>query len=89
MKETELKPCPFCGGEGEIVNCHVYLDDAIRVRCRSCHVVTHAVLIDHPAYTEKSGGELDESTRYTKEQAAAVAASMWNRRADNEQREAD
>ena len=88
MDKIDLKCCPFCGGKAEIVECHVYLDDAVRVRCSKCSIITPAVLIDHPAYTEKSGGELDETTRYTKEQACYVAAQAWNRRTDDEQREA-
>lgn len=78
--EPELKRCPFCGGEGEVVDCHVYMDDAVRVRCKDCHVVTPPVLIDHPAYTAKSGSNLDESTRYTREQEAWIVAEKWNRR---------
>ncbi len=78
--ETKLKRCPFCGGEAEIVNCHVNMDDAVRVRCRECRIITPPVLVDHPAYTKMSGRELDESTRYTREQAAEIAAGQWNRR---------
>ena len=81
-KDTKLKPCPFCNGKAEIVKCRVYLDEARRVRCTQCHIVTPPILIDHPAYTEKSFGELDESTRYTEKQAEEKVAVIWNRRAE-------
>ena len=32
MSEIKLKPCPFCGGEAEILN----VDDRYTARCRSC-----------------------------------------------------
>ena len=75
----KLKPCPFCGGKAEVIKTHVYLDEARRIGCARCHVVTPPVLIDHPKYT---GEGLDESTRYTAEQAVAKAAAIWNKRTD-------
>lgn len=80
MAKIELKKCPFCGGEAKIKKTHVYLDEARRVGCSVCHMTTAPVLIDHPAYTERSAGELDESTRYTAEQAERIAAKLWNKR---------
>lgn len=32
MSEIKLKPCPFCGGEAEILN----VDDRYTAKCRSC-----------------------------------------------------
>ena len=81
MARIALKKCPFCGGRAEIRKTHVYLDEARRVCCSVCHVTTAPVLIDHPAYTERSAGELDESTRYTVEQAENKVAALWNARA--------
>ena len=81
-KQIALKPCPFCGGEAEVIHTRVYLDEARRVGCTLCHVVTPAVLVNHPAYTENSFGKPDESTRYTAERAEEKAAEVWNRRVD-------
>lgn len=78
--ELILKPCPFCGGEAKIIECNVYLDEARRVRCTHCGVTTPPVLVDHPAYTADSFPYLDESTRYTAEQASEKVAEQWNRR---------
>ena len=86
MKETELKPCPFCGGEAEVREGFVYADNAVLIRCQKCFVKTEKVLINHPKITYYG---TDESTRYTKEQAIQKAAEIWNRRADNEQRKTD
>lgn len=74
---VELKPCPFCGGEGKVIDTHVYLDKAIRIGCDECSCTTARVLIDHPQY---NGLELDEKTRYTREEAIEKAAELWNRR---------
>ena len=76
-KQIELKPCPFCGGEAEVVDTHVYLDKAIRIKCTSCSCVTKQVLIDHP---KNNANGLDERTRYTREQVIEKAAELWNRR---------
>lgn len=77
VKTVDLKPCPFCNGAAEVIDTHVYLDAAIRIGCGKCRVITPAVLIDHPAY---KGEGLDEDTRYTRDQAVAKAAQVWNRR---------
>ena len=32
----KLKPCPFCGGEAELVNIGTNLCDPITVECKQC-----------------------------------------------------
>lgn len=59
-KQIELKPCPFCGGKAEIRDGHIYLDEAVLIRCSECFVKTSHVLINHPRITSNG---LDESTR--------------------------
>jgi Lar family restriction alleviation protein len=78
MKETELKPCPFCGGEAEIHRAKSYLDDVVQIHCTQCNVHTPKRLINHLAYR---GGE----QIYILEAMAIEQATYdWNRRADNE-----
>ena len=36
MNNEKLKPCPFCGGEAEIVEDRLYSDDYYAGRCKSC-----------------------------------------------------
>ena len=36
MNSEKLKPCPFCGGEAEIVEDRLYGEDYYAGRCRSC-----------------------------------------------------
>lgn len=83
MKEAELKPCPFCCGEAELVHKMIYVDHGYRVECKDCFAQTRLVLVDHPKVTYKG---TDETTRYTEEQAKAKAIEYWNRRADNEEK---
>ena len=78
MARITLKKCPCCGGKAEIRKTHVYLDEARRVGCSVCHLTTAPVLVNHPKLG--AGGELDESTRYTVEQAEKLAAELWNTR---------
>ena len=76
-KSIKLLPCPFCGAHAEIVDTTAYMDKAVVVRCDGCSTATKRILVDHPMLTADG---LDESTRYTRDQAAEVAAKIWNRR---------
>ena len=69
MKETELKPCPFCGGTAEMIKIpHIPRGTDYTPRCK---------------HTWCCG-------RLTKKWARKEdAIRFWNRRTDNEQREAD
>ena len=78
MEHKKLKPCPFCGGVAELYKCKIYLDDAIRVICRSCGVATQKVLVDHLQY---SGGK---EIYITGEKAVQEVTDVWNRRSSNE-----
>ena len=46
MKENELKPCPFCGSEAELITRQQCLADAYSVRCKSrvCRGRTHKLV---------------------------------------------
>lgn len=83
---NDLKPCPFCGSTAELRAARSYVSDGWRVWCTKCRIGTTPVWIDHPLLTSKG---LDESTRYTREQAAGIAVGMWNRRAKDAQEKAD
>ena len=72
-----LKPCPFCGGVAEVVRKQIYLDYGYRIYCASCCTHGPLVLVNHPKLTYEG---LDESTRYTNDQAKRKAAEAWNRR---------
>ena len=78
MMDQTLKPCPFCGGRAEIVKKEIYLDYGYRVDCTQCGTKSNVVLVNHPKFTYNG---LDESTRYTNDQAQRVVAEAWNRRA--------
>ena len=84
---TELKPCPFCGGEAEIAKGRLYVDTTYAVKCKSCLCRTAAVMVDHPNLIWREGcsaPELDESTRYNGSHAMEIAAEAWNHRIEQE-----
>ena len=80
MKETELKPCPFCGGHGRLEidsRCEGFGCNTtyVYVTCQNCGA---------------SGGKADSyfcgsDETYLK----LLAIDSWERRADNEQRDGD
>ena len=82
--EKQLKSCPFCDGEAELKHGKVYIDEIVFVRCKAygCHARTDFVFINHPSLDPRTG-KLDETTRYTIEQAENIAISRWNRRAND------
>ena len=80
MNAIELNPCPCCGGEAEIRDFQFFLDVGVKVKCSVCGMQTSGTPIDHPVLTPDG---LDESTRYTRDQAIEIEAAIWNRRTDN------
>jgi hypothetical protein len=96
MNEIKLKPCPFCGSEKvkiEGKNKKALFYEGLEhrtyaVRCNKCHARggTASGYIRNLFYhlTER-GKELME----TEYQIRCRAVEAWNRRADNEQREAE
>ena len=77
----KLKPCPFCGAPAELKECRTYCATGWRVKCIKCKVGTQGVFVNLPETKFGAHGPfLDESTRYTSEQAAEIAVKTWNRR---------
>lgn len=73
MKETELKPCPFCGGEAKAYGIPVHKHN-------------------FAGLPELGGGGFVECMNCTaclSENSKEKAIEAWNRRSENEQREAD
>lgn len=76
-QNQELLSCPFCGGKAELKPVRVYSNDGWRVVCTGCKVRTLPVLVDWPSLRQ---GGLDETTRYTDEEARRLSVRTWNRR---------
>ena len=90
MKEIELKPCPFCGGEAvleveSISFCEGTFPRKYELRvlavikCTKCHISggEFNAYIDIDAKTAQT-----EKSIYETEQVK-IMAKRWNRRADN------
>ena len=77
---AELKPCPFCGGEGEVSDVISFRRDGKTIKCTKCGARSKYVFIDSPIL-DYTG--LNESTRYTEEQAVQIVTDLWNSRAED------
>lgn len=72
---TPFRNCPCCGGTAKVQDTALWLTPAVFILCTSCGLQTARVLIDNPKLGPNG---LDESTRYTREQAIQIAAAKWN-----------
>ena len=68
MPEIKLKPCPFCGGEAEIVEkaANFLTTTIVYVECKECYASPYI----HDKYSDY----------YSKD----WVIEQWNRRAENE-----
>lgn len=87
MKETELKPCPFCGGEAKIKMVSPFSNDFTAgfnyvIKCKKCGLqYPHTFAIGF-YLTDK--GEVKEAMAF--EGVVEQSKELWNRRTDDEQR---
>ena len=100
MKEIKLKPCPFCGSKklkldrkSKYAGCNG-LDERVEqhtysVRCNVCHARGGAVGGKVLFGSGLFGIDILPSWATTDKELKQKAIESWNRRADNEQREAD
>lgn len=77
MEETELKPCPFCGGKAEIHYQPIYTSNGVGIRCTECKARSKFFPCDC-SYTFYHG---EKNVYIPKERATNDAINMWNRRA--------
>ena len=79
---SELKPCPFCGGEAYVTSC----DRIINIGCKPCgyHRYFHGLVqseINTGVPIVYTGGVKSDSEWYDKD-AHEKAIEAWNRRAE-------
>lgn len=71
MNNQELKPCPFCGGEVELVNfiekCPIPVNSACYAKCKKCNARTEIFQ------------DINNNFEYMQQ-----AIDAWNRRVGNE-----
>lgn len=88
MKETELKLCPLCNGEVEIIDgtSNFYGFQDYKIQCK-CGLRFYSQSTCEHYWVGKTYHT--PQTPEAKKRAYDKMIEDWNRRADNEQREAD
>lgn len=86
MKKTKLKPCPFCGGEVEIVD---YTDRMYgfwdyKIKCKKCSAYMNSPSTAVVKILD-NGGLHQTRNEETKQKAKRELIINWNRRANNDQ----
>lgn len=79
---NNIASCPCCAGAAEIVKGETFGVQWRSVRCTECGLESQRIYVDKPALTVESYPHLDESTRYTEEEATQITVDLWNRRVD-------
>lgn len=75
----DLKPCPFCGGEGELFERWARSGDKAFcfVKCETCGVQTR------PAFINNAGDLDDEELDLAFDDAARKVSRRWNARTND------
>lgn len=78
MNNTELKPCPWCGGAAEIVTLrkenYGYWPEAIGAKCQSCGATRGGFVVERYDFTAREHVDI-------RAKAEAKAVASWNTRA--------
>lgn len=95
MSNVELKPCPFCGGEAELffeeprLVENKYREFSLRasvcVKCKNCHFKREA----YTGFVDLDLQKMELIGSFLECRAVKHVINQWNRRADDEQKEAD
>lgn len=76
---SELKPCPFCGGEAKEHHQPLYTENGVCIACTDCKARSRFFLYDCK-YTFYRG---EKDVYISKERAISDATDEWNRRAED------
>lgn len=81
MNTNDIPDCPFCGGESKYKLFLFYGGRGIAVRCSKCLATSRVIKINCPKVTVNG---VDESTRYTEQQAKEIARNLWSCRVEKQ-----
>ena len=80
MKETELKPCTFCGGKAVTHYQPLYISNSVCIKCTECKARSKFFPCDCN-YIFYHG---EKNVYISKERATSDAINLWNRRTTDE-----